>query len=102
MAGGDIADPDVVDAVMREALPRVERLPGYLGSYLFVDRERPAMLGVTFWEDEDALAGAVAVGNHNAGAVMAMTSAESVQMWSCDLVHSRPPDPAALLRDEGP
>lgn len=55
MAGGDVAVPGVAELFCAEIMPPLATLPGYLGAFVFLDRERSIMRGVSLWDSRQAL-----------------------------------------------
>jgi heme-degrading monooxygenase HmoA len=46
---------DAISAFENEQLPRYKEQDGYKGFTLLADRDSGAVLGISFWESEDAL-----------------------------------------------
>lgn len=54
LEGGNVGDRAVVDVVAQHASTYVAQAPGCVGSLLLSDPGRPAMLGASFWVDEES------------------------------------------------
>ena len=53
---------DAINAFENEQLPRYKEQDGYKGFTLLADRDSGEVLGISFWENEDALKGSDELG----------------------------------------
>lgn len=47
--------PDGIKAVQDQVIPAAQKMPGFRGMIALADRSSGKMIGITFWESEDAM-----------------------------------------------
>jgi heme-degrading monooxygenase HmoA len=68
---------DAISAFENDQLPRYKEQDGYKGFTLLADRDSGEVLGISFWEDEDALKGSDELGEAARGDIKERGEAEA-------------------------
>lgn len=91
ITGATDLDPVTVDAIVDNVVPQIEVLPGYLGGYLFVEREHETIMTITFWDSREHRAAADVMAKNAAAGIMVVTSGDDMAADKLDVLIGDPP-----------
>lgn len=77
---------DGIKAVQEEVIPGAQKMPGFKGMIALADRSSGKMLGITFWESEDAMRQSAEAANRLRSASAASGGAEVVSVEQFEVV----------------
>lgn len=77
---------DGIKAVQEQVIPSAQKMPGFKGMIALADRSSGKMLGITFWESEDAMRQSAEAANQLRSASAASGGAQVVSVEQFEVV----------------
>ena len=91
ISGSSYPDDETFSAILHGTIPQIEKLPGYLGGYFLVERDRETILRISFWDTLEHLQAADVMARNAVTGMMVVTAGDSISVDVCDVLLSDPP-----------
>jgi len=89
MTGGDLGTPGVAEAFCERIIGPIQQRPGLAGVFGLVDRSRARVVGISFWEDREAMAASWSGTTATADAVFDLSTVVTEGPYGYEVVFSK-------------
>jgi heme-degrading monooxygenase HmoA len=90
LTGAGRPDASALRDLVEVLVPALERLEGYRGGSMLIDRESGDLIATTFWDSLEHLEAGQARARNAAAGALVVTEGTAMQVSICDVVMSHP------------